>query len=165
MGKPVPPLTTPITELGQVVADPWQKYFTHLYSEGHWVPVLGGATTTAGQTYSVQAGRYVKLGRMVIATGYMGLSAVGAVAGSLTVFGLPFRSEKHVTVPLWNATVTYFQLATPWASVGGLVFPDKDTITITAVLPGGATTPNFLTAADINNTSALSISVSYLAQE
>jgi hypothetical protein len=167
MGKPVPPFVTPIVgDGGLVVADPWQKYFVNLYREDDWTPVLGGTTTTAGQTYVLRGGRYLKIGRLVIASGYMALSAVGTVAGTLAVRGLPFRSEKHASgAPIWNAVVPYFQLATPWASVGGLLVPDSDMILITAVAAGGATVPTFLTVAQLTNTSLLSISLSYLAQE
>lgn len=63
------------------------------YQEGSWTPVLGGQGGTSGQTYSVQFGRYVKIGKFVWAFYSLTLSAKGTITGVVQVQGLPFTSS------------------------------------------------------------------------
>jgi hypothetical protein len=61
------------------------------YEEGTWTPTLSGSTGTIGsQAYSVQEGRYVKIGRFVLLTGYLTLSNKGSWTGSVRIAGFPF---------------------------------------------------------------------------
>ena len=61
------------------------------YEEGTWTPTISGATGSIGsQTYSTQAGRYVKIGRLVVLTGYLTLSNKGSWTGSVLIGGFPF---------------------------------------------------------------------------
>ena len=62
------------------------------YEEGAWTPVLGGSTSESGQTYDRQAGRYVKVGRLVTCSFDVVLSAEGTVTGNAVLKGLPFAS-------------------------------------------------------------------------
>lgn len=64
------------------------------YEEGTWTPVIGGAGGTSGQTYSVQLGRYVKIGKLVIIQCYATLTAKGTITGNLELQGLPFAAEN-----------------------------------------------------------------------
>jgi hypothetical protein len=76
---------------------------------GVWTPVIGGSTSTSGQTYVFQSGIYVKLGTMVIASFQVQLSAKGSIVGSLSLNGLPFQNSTYVyTNPLvfWNGLNT-----------------------------------------------------------
>ena len=64
------------------------------YEEGSFTPVLAGLTTAGTQTYSVQLGRYVKIGKLVTIHGVILLSAKdAATAGNMYIGGLPFASE------------------------------------------------------------------------
>ncbi len=65
------------------------------YDEGTWTPVLGGATSESGQSYSLQAGRYTKIGNMVTCTFAMTISDIGTIVGVLHVKGLPFTSGSN----------------------------------------------------------------------
>lgn len=60
------------------------------YEEGTWAPALtfGGAAT--GITYTTQAGRYTKVGRVVTVDFIIVLSSKGSSVGSAVVSGLPF---------------------------------------------------------------------------
>lgn len=169
MPKLVPPLHTPIAGTELVAADVWQRYFVNLYQEGTWTPVLGGAGGTAGQTYAHQVGRWVKVGRLVVAMGQVQLSAKGTLSGPAAVLGLPFRSAEMANTS-WVATLSGWTLATPWASVTGLLPPStrtvpSTTVSLMGVPAAGATGPQALTAADLANTSALVLNITYLAQE
>jgi hypothetical protein len=68
------------------------------YEEGTWTPSLGGTTT-----YTTQAGRYTKIGRMVYVSGYLLINSIGTGA-TRVISGLPFAFvgddlEACFTVP------------------------------------------------------------------
>jgi hypothetical protein len=61
------------------------------YEEGTWTPTLFGSGGSAGaQAYSIQAGKYTKIGNMVILTGYLALSNKGSWTGNVQIGGMPF---------------------------------------------------------------------------
>jgi hypothetical protein len=60
------------------------------YEEGAWTPVLGGSGGQSGQGYTRQAGRYVKIGRLVICSFAIILSTKGTITGDAQIQGLPF---------------------------------------------------------------------------
>jgi len=64
------------------------------YEEGLWTPTFGGTTSESGQAYSIQLGRYVKIGKLVIVQFYVALSTLGTITGNVMVKGLPFTSEN-----------------------------------------------------------------------
>src|ERR1035437_6156036 len=45
------------------------------YEEGTWTPIIGGGTSESGQSYDNHTGRYVKIGNLVQAFGYVYMSA------------------------------------------------------------------------------------------
>lgn len=60
------------------------------YEEGTWTPVLSFGGSSAGITYSVQAGFYTKIGRMVFVDGRIALTSNGTGTGAAIISGLPF---------------------------------------------------------------------------
>ena len=62
------------------------------YAVGTWTPVLRGSTTAGTNTYTVQYGRYTRVGRIVYISGRIAISgAVDAtMAGTMQIAGLPF---------------------------------------------------------------------------
>jgi hypothetical protein len=56
------------------------------YEEGSWTPTLGGNTT-----YSIQEGKYVKIGNFVYVTGIIVVTTLGT-GSTTTISGLPFTS-------------------------------------------------------------------------
>jgi len=65
------------------------------FEEGTFTPVVGGDTTTSGQTYSEQVGNYQRIGRYVSFTFAVTLSAVGTVSGNMQLTGLPFNVSAN----------------------------------------------------------------------
>jgi hypothetical protein len=63
------------------------------YEEGTWTPRLEGATPGTA-TYSVQTGTYTKVGNKVHVQGYIATTALGTIAGGLTIQGLPFTTSS-----------------------------------------------------------------------
>jgi hypothetical protein len=67
------------------------------YEEGTWVPALtfgtsGSVTYNGGLT----AGRYTKVGRLVVVSGYIVLSALTSPTGIVKIGGLPFSAPAGV---------------------------------------------------------------------
>jgi hypothetical protein len=60
------------------------------YEEGTWTPGIKFAASTAGITYSSQAGTYTKIGRQVTVNGFFSLTSKGTAAGAASITGLPF---------------------------------------------------------------------------
>jgi hypothetical protein len=60
------------------------------YEEGTWTPTLIGGTTNPTVTYSVQRGKYTKIGRVVTVECYLAWSAFTGGSGQLRLDGLPF---------------------------------------------------------------------------
>jgi hypothetical protein len=62
------------------------------YEEATWTPTITGSGGASGQVYSVQAGIYTKIGRMVTAQFSLTLSTLGTITGSVQIGGLPFTN-------------------------------------------------------------------------
>ena len=62
------------------------------YETGTWTPQLDGSTTGTA-TYTIQVGTYTKIGDVVHIQGRMVISALGTIAGTARLKGLPFTSE------------------------------------------------------------------------
>jgi hypothetical protein len=63
------------------------------YEEGAWTPALAGSSTAGTQTYSVQLGRYNKIGKLVTVWWRISLSAKdAATSGNMRITGLPFTA-------------------------------------------------------------------------
>jgi len=81
------------------------------YEEGTWTPVIGGATSESGQTYTQQIGNYVKFGKQVFITCDVALSAKGTITGDVVIKGLPFSGAAFNQPSIfsrWLNTVTSF---------------------------------------------------------
>ena len=66
------------------------------YEEGTWTPVLGGSTSTSGQSYTIQSGVYTKVGNHVTATAYVAISSIGTISGTYAyIMGLPFNVANN----------------------------------------------------------------------
>lgn len=63
------------------------------YEEGDWTPTIGGSGGQSSQTYAVQVGKYVKVGKLVTCWARIQLSAVGTITGNAQLKGLPFAAD------------------------------------------------------------------------
>jgi hypothetical protein len=73
--------------LGSNVTDPLDNY-----TIGNWTPTLIGTTTPGTQTYSVQVGKYARVGRLVYVTGTITLATTTGMVGNVIIAGLPANS-------------------------------------------------------------------------
>ncbi len=60
------------------------------YEEGSWTPVLEFGGASVDITYSIQAGEYTKVGRIVVVSAFIILTSKGTSIGDATITGLPF---------------------------------------------------------------------------
>ena len=120
------------------------------YEEGTWTPVLGGVSGTSGQTYSLQAGRYTKVGRQVICSFEATLTAVGTVTGSAIISGLPFTSAGTATnLNAGGTSITFSSgFATNQIYVTGYLINGETRTWITGISAAG-TSINNITATNI----------------
>lgn len=129
---------------------------------GAWTGVIGGVGGTSGQTYSAQAGRFIKIGRFVWCVARITLTNAGTITGNAQIEGLPFKTSAYSdpggsAVPFWNNlnTAYVFVSALPAsASNVALLFGATAAATGLAAIPG----------TDITNTTDLIVSFSYEAE-
>lgn len=65
------------------------------YEEGTWTPTW--YAVSGSMSYAYQVGRYVKIGKLVIATCHIITNANNAFSGSVYLGGLPFTSDASTT--------------------------------------------------------------------
>lgn len=77
---------------------------------GSWTPTITGNGGSSGQVYSVQSGRYHKIGPKVSVWGAITLSTLGTVTGQVLIGGLPFPHAGFqsigVDIGIWVALTT-----------------------------------------------------------
>lgn len=129
------------------------------YEEGVWTPVIGGAGGTSGQTYSMQAGYYVKIGRVVHVWWEANLSAKGTITGGVQIQGLPFAATSGRSV--YVAGLQYTGLASNWVNVNGVVGQSASAADVFGNQAAAATNQTQLVTADIGNTTDLFGDITY----
>ena len=66
------------------------------YEEGDWTPIIGGTGGQSGQAYTTQSGKYVKIGKLVVAEFRVVLSTAGTITTAPMIGGLPYTVETTV---------------------------------------------------------------------
>lgn len=72
------------------------------YGEGTFVPVVAFGGASVGVTYSLQSGRYTRIGRLVQYEIRITLSSKGSSTGSVTITGLPFTAAARAYVAVYG---------------------------------------------------------------
>jgi len=130
------------------------------YSVGSWTPLLTGTTSTSGQTYTEQTGRYVKIGKMVFAKYRIILSNKGALAGIMQIEGLPFISDASL---FSFATIRFNNMATNWIALNAICLQGNNRALLNGINAAGTTNTTTIAPADISNTTDLIGDIFYLA--
>lgn len=63
------------------------------YEEGTWTPTVTGSTTNPTVSYSLQRGRYTRIGRLVTLECYLSWSSLSGGSGNAQISGLPFTVD------------------------------------------------------------------------
>jgi hypothetical protein len=85
-----------VVTLSSATTPPQNVYVSALddYEEGTWTPVYQATTTNGSVGYTIQVGRYVKVGNVVTASFRLQTSNASGFSGNLLVGGLPFASKN-----------------------------------------------------------------------
>jgi hypothetical protein len=82
------------------------------YEEGTWTPVYAGNSGSIGSTaYTVQRGRYTKIGRTVFATAEIELSNKGSWTSGVRFEGLPFANLGATEICLGSVILGFVDFA------------------------------------------------------
>lgn len=65
------------------------------YEEGTFTPTLTGSSTNPTVTYSIQRGRYTRVGRLVTIECYVAWSAITGGSGNIQVAGFPYTIDSN----------------------------------------------------------------------
>lgn len=119
------------------------------YEEGTWTPSLGGTAT-----YTVQTGRYTKVGRFVHISAQVTVNSIGS-GSTGTISGLPFTAGgvAAIAVGYWASS------ATNYTSVAAYIQAAATTVRVTAIAAAGASVSD--TAAFFGNSAAIVIGGNY----
>ena len=129
------------------------------YKEGTWTPALDGGGSGVGVTYSKQAGKYVKVGKIVTINANITLSNKGATTGNSAIIGLPFSSDGACDVPV-TITVSPLNSAGYGPIAFGTLLAGSTQINLFKMGTSGL---SFFTDADMLNNTAFLISATYTA--
>jgi hypothetical protein len=129
------------------------------YQIGSFIPTVFGSSTPGNQVYSVQVGRFQRIGQVVHIQGSVIVNATdSAAAGILRIGGLPFPAA---TIGNYLAAVTipyYFGLGGSVIITGGSIASGADFIETHASAAGGVATVN---ATTITGTTRFRFAASY----
>ncbi len=127
------------------------------YEEGTWTMGVSFGGASVGATYSLNTGKYTKIGRQVNVTGYLTLTSKGSSTGAAKITGLPFTIfndyGNYSAVTLWFDKVTF---TNQYQGNGAI---NSTTISLEETTILGVGTP--LTNADFANDSAIIVNFTY----
>ena len=125
------------------------------YEEGTFTPVLQFGGASVGITYSIQVGRYTKIGNNVSVSMQITLTSKGTSTGAATISGLPFVSNSNVpsALSIRATAITFADFLTGFIAASSTVF------TLNETTNAGASTT--LADTDFANTSLIIVSAFY----
>lgn len=131
------------------------------YEEGTWTPSISFGGGTTGITYNSRVGRYVKIGRVVTAQGYVQLTSKGSSTGAANLTSLPFTSV-NVSNAYTTVNISYYNAFT---SLNYFLSAYVNTNATTCVFVQGSNTGGVTAITDGNftNTSEFIFSITYEA--
>lgn len=133
------------------------------YEEGTWTPVIGGETSESGQSYTVQRGQYVRVGKQVTCTFDVVLAAKGTITGDVVLKGLPFTSASSSNFAYPSCNIGLWQnFTTAYVYINGVVI-NNSTYAALRAATAAATSLSSIATANISDTTRISGTVVYFA--
>jgi hypothetical protein len=127
------------------------------YEEGTWTMGISFGGNAVGVTYSVNTGKYTKIGRQVTLNGILSLSSKGSSTGTSRITGLPFvigsTSGNYSAPTLRFNGVTFINQFQGYGAIGDVVMIMEQITNL------GATTS--LTDTNFANNSDIIVSMTY----
>lgn len=130
------------------------------YEEGTFSPIIGGSGGESGQTYAVQIGKYIKIGRLVHVSGYVLFSNKGTITGSAQLKGLPFAVQNTTNYYAGGSLGWWSFLTNKVWVVLELAF--GTTAATLYAIAAATTSPAVMVAADISSGGGFEFSATYV---
>ena len=118
------------------------------YEEGTWTPILTGYSGGTTQTYAIQSGNYIRIGRQVIANFSVRLSSKGNISGNYVhIKGLPYNHQgSYAGSCTFNYVISLNNARDNLMMEMGGSTPDRGWITYM-----DGTSTSYMNTSDINN--------------
>ena len=123
------------------------------YEEGTWTPTVTFGGASVGITYTTQAGRYTKVGRLVSFQGSITLSSKGSSTGTALITALPFINDSAVAA---SCSLRFNTVASGVGDtmIAGHIAASTSAVTLVKYATGSA---SLLTDADFTNTTSFMV--------
>jgi len=122
------------------------------YEEGSWTPTLGGTST-----YSIQEGKYTKVGNFVYAVGIVVVTLIGT-GSTTTISGLPFTAA--VQSNRFPGSIAFYSAIVP-SIVSMMCFTNNNSVTVQFGTGGTSSVNSDDTKAIFGNSAHVQFSVCY----
>jgi hypothetical protein len=127
----------------------WQVF----YKEGSWTPTIIGSTTAGAHTYTLQIGRYRRVGGMCYASARVMLATKdAAMAGDVRIGGLPFTVANDL---MHMASIWSYGAATDMPALRAAFYNNTNFLAL--YKNASNATVAYVAVTDIGNTTNLSI--------
>lgn len=134
------------------------------YEEGSWTPTLTGTGGGTASTYTVQVGRYVKVGKKVTAWGRITITNLGTLTTQAAIGGLPFTADNVTNLNPAVSIPFFANMTTAVHFIAGFVLPNTTTAALFHNAAGGAGTSCIGTVqGDLSNTLDIVFQIIYQA--
>ena len=136
------------------------------YEEGTWTPSVIGNTSTSGQTYDYQIGKYIKIGKNVYCTFELQLTNTGTVSGFSSIAGLPFAtSGTNTNLDAGGLFFSFYNnINSNQIFLGGYAIDNESKMFITAVSSAGVISDNITITNLIKNNTRLAGFLNFYSQ-
>ena len=123
------------------------------YEEGTFTPVLVGSTVSGDITYSINSGRYVRIGRLVSWSARVELSSISGATGQIHLGGFPFVMTGGAAFRPGLTCAHFGNLAVPAISISGIIRNGESSYILYVCLTAAETTRTGNIATDLTSTS------------
>ena len=133
------------------------------YEEGTWTPVIRGASTAGSYTFSTSYAKYIKVGKTVTVSAYLGnITQSSAGSNYIQVTGFPFEKQASHYI-IGQAKVSHFNLpsGTIDAHLEPVSYASAGTVFYVHLTKDNAGAVNLDTSEIISGSSDLGITVTY----
>jgi len=132
------------------------------YEEGTWTGMFSDGTNDATMSASFTTGQYVKIGSMVMVSGYFVNTSIGSMSGAVRITGLPFPSGNANSYSAGGGCAYGASLAIT-ANQSISTYLAKNTDYINLMLWDGAAGASTLQASELSDGGQIVFSLTYIA--
>jgi hypothetical protein len=132
------------------------------YEEGTWTGTFSDGTNDATMSASFTTGQYVKIGSMVMVSGYFVNTSIGSMSGAVRITGLPFPSGNANSYSAGGGCAYGASLAIT-ANQSISTYLAKNTDYINLMLWDGTAGASTLQASELSDGGQIVFSLTYIA--